>query len=121
LVLSTSKSPSRFAKRTWALPIQFGYEQTSIWWITVSRSHLAQVAIIASLRSLPDSGPSTVIPQGEAWALISSRASADDGSDFEQVTGDVLITDQSACSNARCRGTLPVASLQKVSAGSAPA
>jgi hypothetical protein len=25
-------------KRTWALPIQFGYEQTSIWWITVSRS-----------------------------------------------------------------------------------
>jgi hypothetical protein len=29
-VLSTSRSPSRFAKRTWALTIQFGHEQTSV-------------------------------------------------------------------------------------------
>jgi hypothetical protein len=30
LVLSVSRSPLSFANRTWALPIQFGYEQTSM-------------------------------------------------------------------------------------------
>ena len=38
LVLRVSRSPSSFANRTWALPIQFGYEQTSMWCITVSWS-----------------------------------------------------------------------------------